>query len=93
MTEEEYAQLNQKYGMEDDFSDEEQTINSQEVGTAGGIARAVGQGLSLGFGDEIEAFAKSGFNVARQLDKTTFCPQQIGHLPPDVLLTIFVIHS
>lgn len=61
MTEEEYAQLNQKYGMEDDFSGEEQTINSQEVGTAGGIARAVGQGLSLGFGDEIEAFAKSGF--------------------------------
>lgn len=38
--------------------------------TLGNVARAVGQGLSLGFGDEIEAGLRTGFGFLGDYDKT-----------------------
>jgi len=38
--------------------------------TLGNVARAVGQGLSFGFGDEIEAGLKTGFGFLGDYDKT-----------------------
>ena len=38
--------------------------------TAGNVARAVGQGLTLGFGDEIEAGLRTGFGFLGDYDKT-----------------------
>ena len=62
MTEEEYAALSSEYGLEDDKDEiQNESYPDLNVSKVGGTARAVGQGLSLGFGDELEAFVTSSF--------------------------------
>jgi len=62
MTEEEYAALSAEYGLEDDEDKiQNESYPDLNVSTAGGTARAIGQGLTLGFGDELEAFVTSAF--------------------------------
>lgn len=63
MTDEEYAQLKNEFNVTDDDIPTNQIMsNTSQVGRLSGTTRAVAQGLSLGFADELEAFIKSGFN-------------------------------
>ena len=62
MTDEEYAALSAEYGLEDDEDEiQNKPYSNLNVSKVGGTARAVGQGLTLGFGDELEAFVTSSF--------------------------------
>lgn len=47
-----------------------QKLQADRPGMASGLARAAGQGITFGFGDEIEAGLRTGFGLAGDYEKT-----------------------